>query len=235
MSIWQKPVQNPMTLSQGMVHLWQAHLPLDGDVYQYESILSPDELERGRRFIKKSDQVKFILSKGITRKILSRYLHCPPEKIVFSVGEHGKPFVADVDLQFNVSHSGEYLLIGVVRENTIGVDIECEKKNTDFLGLAKRFFTPFEYEAILNASDQRAAFYRCWVFKEAFIKTTGLGLSFGLENFEVDVMRSSLLSISDKRFSSEVFVLGSITLDDPSYYGAFSVKGDVGEVVYWRF
>ena len=232
---WQLFQGQQLSLAPGCVHLWRSHLSTGNNISNFEAILSAEELTRVKRFIKTSDQIKFALSRAITRKVLAYYLDCMPEKIIFSIGEHGKPFVANADLQFNVSHSGDYVLIAATRSNPIGVDIECDKNNSDFLALSKRFFALSEHEAILKCDDQRSAFYRCWTCKEAFIKATGLGLSFGLNNFEIDVNRGSLLAVSRDGFFVNDFTLRSLVLDVLGYYGALVAKGDISEVVYWDF
>lgn len=219
----------------GCVHLWQAQLSKETTDLHAESILSAMELARAKQFIKPIDQTKFIVSKAITRKILARYLHCHPVDVQFYVGEHGKPFIIESDLQFNVSHSGDYLLLGVTRENAIGVDIECARASHDFLALAKRFFADSEYHAILTSDDQRAAFYRCWTCKEAFIKATGLGLSFGLNNFVVDMITSSLLCVSRNGYVAKNWTVQSIALNQiADCYAAFSVKNAVKKLVVFN-
>lgn len=157
-----------------------------------------------------------IFSKTITRKILSSYLNCSPQEIEFSIGDHGKPSIKNSDVQFNVSDSGDYLLLGVTLHDPIGVDIECTNRNVDYLALAKRFFTVLEYEAIAHSHDQKAAFFRCWTQKEAFIKATGMGLSFGLSNFDVDLNQESFLI--------DNFRVQSIDVGVENYVAAVAVR-----------
>ena len=219
-------------LNQNHVHLWLVRL--SGDIAGCESVLSNEESLRAKRFVRKADQEKFILGKAVTRKILSRYLGCAPDAIQFDIGLHGKPFVRHAQLQFNVSHAGDFLLLGLSSERHIGVDIEFQKKNVDCLALSKRFFSISEYEAIAAASDPVAAFYRCWTCKEAFIKATGFGLSFGLSDFVVDVDRGALLSVRREDFLARDFVLRTITTEIPDYFAAFVVQGSVEQVKFFR-
>ena len=57
-------------------------------------------------------------------------------------------------------------------------------------GIAKRFFAPGEVAVFceLEAHEKQEAFFNCWTRKEAFIKATGQGVSFGLDNFAVSLM-----------------------------------------------
>src|SRR5256885_15921185 len=56
------------------------------------------------------------------RALLAAYLRVAPETLLFVRGEHGKPDLAG--LQFNLSHTGTALLLGVSREVELGVDLE---------------------------------------------------------------------------------------------------------------
>src|SRR3989338_4231829 len=109
-------------------------------------------------------------SREIAHAILSKYL--PPQEIIFENNSHGKPYLKNHALEFNFSHAGDYLLLAVTLKNKIGIDIEREKNNKDFLAIAKRFFAESEYKALtaLPETAQKQAFYRCWTLKEAFIK-----------------------------------------------------------------
>ena len=240
-SMWKKSCDDVVLSKSHTVHLWLADLPrLKNKISCYEQLLSVEEWRRATKFIQKSDQEKFILSKSVTRIILSRYLNCAPEKVNFKLGEHEKPYILGGLLQFNISHSGDYFLLGVTLTNPIGVDIEFEKNNLDFLSLAKRFFSTSEYDAISTvlADEQKSAFYRCWTRKEAFVKATGLGLSFGLSDFEVAVsesVQSQLLHVSCAQFSADDFVLRSVFVARKNYHAAFAVHGVVDEVFCFEF
>ncbi len=243
--MWQNHKGEALSVSSTAVHLWRAQLAgSDAELLNCQGLLSTDEINRATRFIKSEDRVRYIFYRACLRKILSFYVQIVPEKITFSTGEKGKPFLAGSDLQFNVSHSGDYLLIGVTRGQAIGVDIENVKPNKDFLALAKRFFADSEYQEIKKypTREQIAAFYRCWTRKEAFIKAIGLGLSFPLSDFEVDVSeipsdRSCLLHVRDKKFAATDWMVRSILLDDlkSAYFAAFAMPQTEAHVFYWNF
>lgn len=101
------------------------------------------------------------------------------------IGEHGKPdFKEGTGWHFSLSHSGEYVMLGI-SDGIIGVDIQEQK---DLKGdLAKRFFHQEEQEYLskLSKGDYSEAFFRIWCLKESFVKYTGNGMSEGLETFSV--------------------------------------------------
>jgi 4'-phosphopantetheinyl transferase len=135
----------------------------------------------------------FIVSRGILRLLLSKYLETAPEKLVFKQGEYGKPYVqlnADqLSLQFNISHSKDLALFAFTLRNQIGIDIEYIREDFSYEEIAPRFFSKQE-SVILSAlpkEQRREAFFTCWTRKEAFIKAIGEGLSFPLDRFDVDL------------------------------------------------
>lgn len=218
---------SPGILDTNEVYVWHAELNCtDSQLYAFEKIISPDELIASKRFVKESDQKKYIASKAITRDILSRYLQVLPNDIEFVLSEHGKPFVKNNALHFNVSHSGDCFLMGVTLDHPIGVDLEYVRENNDYLALAKRFFAASECQAIKNKDD----FYRCWTRKEAFIKAMGLGLTFGLSNFEVSVSplsleKSALISVYGDADIAKKWIVKSISFDNTeNYFAAVCVQ-----------
>lgn len=163
----------------------------------------------------------------LAKTVLRRYLS--DDQIIFEITAHGKPYLKHEPLQFNFSHSGDYFVMGVTQSMPIGVDIERERNTRDFLEIAQRFFAASEYNALrqLPVAAQQSAFYRCWVLKEAYIKTTGIGLSLGLNNFEVDFSEGVLVRSHDH----DRYTLRFIALDLPGYSCAIGLKGHwTGEV-----
>jgi len=90
-------------------------------------------------------------------------------------------------LRFNVSHSGELLLVAVTLHRAIGVDIEQIRRDMCVTEIAGRFFSATERNALtaLARDLQHDAFFDCWTRKEAYIKAMGDGLSLPLHQFDV--------------------------------------------------
>ncbi|HLD84198.1 MAG TPA: 4'-phosphopantetheinyl transferase superfamily protein [Coxiellaceae bacterium] len=222
-------------LTQEYVDIWLVSLD---DVDSDQSILSANELSRAARFVQLEVQNRFIKTRVALRQILSKYLVLPPKMITFDQTDKGKPFIKTTSsLQFNLSHSGDYALIGVSAQNPVGVDIEKVREKPDLLAIAKRFFSICEYQAIkkLPIDRQTAAFYRCWTRKEAFIKAIGAGLSFPLSDFEVDITenpgaRTLLLDVKQKSQSSADWDLQAVTGLPVGYEGALCVRSQTKQI-----
>lgn len=94
--------------------------------------------------------------------------------------------VTPEECNFNLSHSGKYVLCSVASaDEKVGCDIETIK---DFREpMARRFFCPEEYAYIMEQDEEgrKEAFYRYWVLKESFMKATRKGMSLGLDSFSI--------------------------------------------------
>lgn len=150
--------------------------------------LSPEERARADRFIPPTVRRRFECARGSLREILAHLLDCAPSAIRFAYGEWGKPTLAEwPELRFNLSHSGERALIGASWKREVGVDLEQLRKGADFRGLAERFFSEPERQALLEVPDPLfpREFLRVWTRKEAYLKARGTGLALPLGDFAV--------------------------------------------------
>ncbi|MDP1574157.1 MAG: 4'-phosphopantetheinyl transferase superfamily protein [Coxiellaceae bacterium] len=241
-----------LSLQAQFVHLWLSYLsPVRDHDGHLEACLSEAEVAHADRFIKESDRQKYIAGRVIVRNLLARYLGHSPEEIVFLTGTHGKPYLKNFPLHFNFSHVGDYLLLGVTRDQAIGVDIEHHRDSKDHMEIAKRFFAPSEYAQLIAQPvlAQTRYFYQYWTLKEAFIKATGQGLSFGLSNFEVSVAEqilldppfstgrgNCLLSVHGDVAAVKDWTLQSVIFPElPNYFGAFCVEGQCNGVKFYVY
>ena len=97
-------------------------------------------------------------------------------------GEFGKPYFADNELYFSLSHSGG-LVACAVADFEIGFDVQLQK--TCDPRLAKRFFAEEEFEYLSCSKDQDKTFNEIWCKKESWIKALGRGMRIPLKSFSV--------------------------------------------------
>jgi len=170
------------------VHVWPVSIQApDAVVEQFRAVLTPDETDRAGRFRFPHLQRAFILSRGVLRLLLGRYLNTAPGAIEFSYGSKGKPALAASEnrLQFNASHSGDLALYAFTMDCEIGVDVEAIRPMPDIEDVARRFFCVEETAELmaLPSAQREHGFFLCWTRKEAYIKATGDGLSTPLDTF----------------------------------------------------
>ena len=90
------------------------------------------------------------------------------------VEQRGKPYFAQKDLHFSVSHTKGHVFC-VLADKPVGMDAEEMDRDID-LRLAEKILSENEKRRYEKAADKRMTLLRFWVLKEAFVKMTGDGL-----------------------------------------------------------
>ena len=210
--------------------------PLDlpaASLHEAYAVLSPDEVERARRFKFERHRGRFVAARAFLRRTLAQYLSVSPRELAFVYGPFGKPGLsarwAGERLEFNLSHSGDLAILAITRGPAVGVDVEQILHVRDLQSIAARFFSAHEIAA-LNAVPPETrdfAFYRCWTRKEAFLKALGSGLAHPLDSFDVSLDETSprVLSIRDGSESPSDWTLHHLC-PRPGYVGTLAVRGD---------
>jgi 4'-phosphopantetheinyl transferase len=225
--------ERPDPLGEDEVHLWTAPLTTAPEkLFYFKSILSVDEKERARRFRKISDGKRYLIARGSLRCLLGSYIAGAPDQLRFTYGMFGKPSLSNQTsktvLNFSVSHSEDRVLFGFARGRRIGVDLEYVRSDVDALALAKRYFSPDEFQRLrrLPATERYQAFYCAWTRKEAYLKACCEGLSFGLERVEVSFSPAEPVMIRNVAGAPNVSAAWTLKhlSPDPSYVGAAAVE-----------
>ncbi|MDD1422502.1 4'-phosphopantetheinyl transferase superfamily protein [Dolichospermum sp. ST_sed1] len=185
------PAPKNLNLLLDDVHIWRINLHhSESQLQSFRETLSSDEIARAERFYFPEHRQRFIAGRGSLRAILGQYLDIDPKEVEFEYQPRGKPLLAakfaDKGLLFNLSHSQHLALCGVSYQQQIGVDLEYIRTMSDLESLAKRFFSPREYEylRLVSSNEQKQIFFRYWTCKEAYLKATGDGLV-QLEEIEI--------------------------------------------------
>ncbi|WP_276166307.1 4'-phosphopantetheinyl transferase family protein [Zobellia alginiliquefaciens] len=227
-----------MKLTENDAHVWNFKVSDFDEMGTYLKLLSLDEKERVTRFKFEKDRKTYILARGLLRVLSGRYLNVSPEKIHFKYSEYGKPdYNLETSIKFNVSHSGELIVLVFVKNSTIGIDVEKIKTDFDVLKLAENFFSFKEIEMLNDVpkNDLHRAFYCCWTRKESFIKAKGIGLSFPLASFTVSLEdeNAELLRTDWNPQEKNQWKLFSFGLQN-DYVGAITVATGIRSVLYFN-
>jgi 4'-phosphopantetheinyl transferase len=180
-------------LPDNEVHVWRVSLDVAAsDFVRLQQILSSDEREKADRFRFEVDRRCSAIGRGYLRFLLGQILDSPPQAAQFECDEFGKPGLGAKHrrLQFNLSHSGNLILIAIARGRAVGVDVEKIRTDLELDDIAARFFSANERRilASLVSSARHQAFFTCWTRKEAYLKARGLGLFMPLDKFEVSIL-----------------------------------------------
>jgi 4'-phosphopantetheinyl transferase len=182
-----------LPLPAGEVHLWYllpdvvaAAAPSLFDAY--EALLAPDERARKDRYHFEHSRREYLLTRALVRATLSRYAAVAPAAWTFRQNSYGRPEIDAEEhrwIHFNLSNTRGLVAILVARDLEVGVDVEDTERNGDSVGVADRFFSPFEVAALhaLPEAQRRGRFFDYWTLKEAYIKARGMGLAIPLDQF----------------------------------------------------
>lgn len=143
--------------------------------------LSPTEHHRAQRLKIPAKQRTYILSHRILHHALQAIITTPYE---IKNTKHGKPYIENTNIEFNISHTNTHLLIALSRHTPIGCDIETHNPTTDTMHLAQRFYPHADHLAltqITNPTQQAAQFYQQWTLREAITKLNATQLHQTLE------------------------------------------------------
>jgi 4'-phosphopantetheinyl transferase len=189
-TVWPRPHGN-YGLPSDEVHVWRATLdqPAAG-IAAFMRILSSDERARAEKFHFEADRKRHIIGRGLSRRLLGHCLGRPAQELEFEYNEYGKPGLPaglHPPLAFNVSHSGDLVLVALTLGRALGIDVERMRSEMANQEIAARFFSANECKALaaLAPDVQCAAFFACWTRKEAYLKARGDGLSLPLDAFDV--------------------------------------------------
>lgn len=181
-SRWQSPPENPQ-LDHNELHLWRFRIDISAAAASgLRQFLTADEVARAERFIRLPHQIKFVAARYGLRRILAGYLQCSPAAIDFAYSQQGKPSLAQghqADINFNLSHSGNWATLAVSAGSDVGVDVEEVMNKDNLQQLGDYAFDQTEQRLFANFSPARRqrGFYRLWTAKEARLKMIGVGLS----------------------------------------------------------
>ncbi len=237
------PLPEVLLLGNDEVHVWRVALNVEiSYLHNLQWLLSADEQVRAKRFYFQKHREYFILTRGLLRMILGRYLEKEPGQLQFGYRPYGKPYLigefSHRRLRFNLAHSHGLALYAITQGREVGVDIEYIRPHPANMQIAHRFFSPCEVMALkaLPSHLQQEAFFNCWTRKEAHIKARGMGLSFPLNQFSVSLAPGEpaiLLNVLEDPQETSRWSLQTLE-PGPGYVAALAVEGQDWRLKCWQ-
>jgi 4'-phosphopantetheinyl transferase len=176
-------------------------------------LLSNDEKQRAGSFKSKNDRARFIIAHALKRYLLSQIINIDPSSLCFSSSDKGKPFCDDdKTLDFNISHSAEWVVFGVSSIAAIGVDVEradrvIGKKTVAYALTEQQVLT------LVGAADTVEKKMLYWTQKEAVSKALGVGISVGFKNIQCSgELGTSLAECNEQQFLMQSYRIGNAVL-----------------------
>ncbi len=150
------------------------------NINEFENLDGCDLVRKKRqegimRYVQKKDKIRCLVSGLLERKVLGI---TKDDQIQY--GKHGKPYLVESEQYFNISHSGDYVVLAIDKYE-MGIDIEQVAKANK--SVAKKCFTEEENQILENIDMNR--FFDIWAAKEGYIKAIGTGFSLDPISFSV--------------------------------------------------
>ena len=142
--------------------------------------LSESEQRRIADFVFDDDRRRFITGRYMLRHILAEILKVTPADVALLISSLGKPWVChDRPLFFNLSHSGDCVLIALSHRDEVGVDVQIRHPTARIRRMAADFITPEEHRFLTELSPEQegSMLHQLWAGKEAALKALGCGLA----------------------------------------------------------
>ena len=217
------------SLDRGSVHVWRADISALAPCASYfDALIEGGERARGNAYHASADRLRHTVTRGVLRALAGHYVGASPSALRFDAGPFGKPALRSDDeptVSFNLSHSGDIVLLAFARDGDVGVDVERWSNRLGDLErgrIAESVFSNTECDAIRAlpaAAERERAFYTLWSRKEAYLKGTGAGISSGLSHVDITVDATARL-IEDRRDASAAERWGICDIDVGVGYSA---------------
>jgi len=220
---------------ENAIHIWHIQAPLNHTtMLEFYKTLAPEEEVRYHNYLQQKDKDNFLIGRGALRTILSTYFpDISPQQFAFKTNSFGKPYLhpdrAWLDnIEFNISHSGNKVLLALSHPIPLGIDIEFINPQLNFQELIPLCLSEHERTALHTFPSERqsALFFNCWVQKEALVKAMGSGLSYPITDItlQLDKTQGSVVQLmSPQDGSLKAFRVFNLSID-PLYASALAFE-----------
>ncbi|MBO0996710.1 4'-phosphopantetheinyl transferase superfamily protein [Bacillus sp. SD075] len=195
-------------------------LPINLNQITYEEMLNLLPKQRQisiHKLQKKNDKYRSLFGELLAKWFISDILKEPFQDIHFVLDKNGKPNLVGGRLHFNISHSGDWVVVGI-HNDPIGIDIE-EIKNFNIHEITKSTFSSKEFRYLFKSPKDLhiEIFFKMWTLKESWLKCIGSGFLVPPNTFSIlNGSNQYSLEIPTEEFS-KLKTLG-IQIGDTSNY-----------------
>lgn len=188
--------QSAFFLCKNEIQVWYATPQILTDNATQQKLLSwlsTSELNTLRAFRFEHDRLTYLVAHGLLRATLARHTGINPANVEFQTNPFNKPYIAApleaLGLHFNLSHTSGIVALALTKLGQVGIDVESTHPAKNVSDIAKEILTSNEYINLMqhNSADRFSRLLKYWTLKEAFVKATGIGLTYGLQTFEFDL------------------------------------------------
>lgn len=166
--------------------------------------LLPDTLQKKNlKYRRWQDRHAHLFGKLLLLEGFKRYGFFDNVLSKLQFNEYSRPYI-EGNIDFNISHSGIYVICAIGKEIKVGVDIE-EIKKVEFNDF-KMTMTDEQWESIYQSANPLKSFFRYWTKKESIIKADSRGLSIPLLDIHI---KNNLV-----QYENQIWYLNEIFIDE---------------------
>lgn len=179
-----------------MIHLYytQFTAPLHESIWNVLIAPLPDETKQKiYRYKRWQDQTACLLGKQLLLTALQSHGFEDNCLNQLQYTQYGRPFL-DWQGDFNLSHSGNFVVSAISDCSRVGVDVE--QKRDIVLNDFQRYMTTNEWKAIHQSNNPSDIFFDFWTAKESAIKADGRGLSAPLDEVRLKHNSATLSDVT---------------------------------------
>jgi len=193
----------------------------------------------GLSILSNNEKLQKKQSSAEARRILSHFENRNISENDFLIEAGGRPYFADKDTDFNISHSGNAIAVSYIRNNNIrvGCDIEKIKPRINISKIAKDKFSVSENNYLYSDGIfSNINFIKLWTLKESYIKLRGLSVfdmanipSFIKENKNEKTFNFSFCENVEKILTFRLYELSNntdIESEKANYFLAEAIEGE---------
>jgi len=164
--------------------------------------LDDAELKRLKNISIPAKADHFKKSRWFLKKNLASLLSIPVDAISFDLVGEGRPVLKRNlgKIDFNISHTEEYLLAGFGLNCSVGVDIEKFRERTNWLAVGEKVFTRNEMNSLRTL--ELKCFSQLWSLKEALLKAHAGGVFKNAKQLEFEWEGNWVLKKTPKNFQA---------------------------------
>lgn len=179
--------------------------------------LSPEIRKKSNSYRKWEDQHAFILGRLLLKECFNKIGISQNAIFDIKYNTFGKPFLND-DIDFNISHSGNFAICAIGKKLKLGIDIETIT-TIDFKDY-QYIMTEEEWHKIHLSKTPLRSFFRFWTLKESIIKAEEKGLSIPL--LDINIINNKVIynnkswNLTELNLNKNICTCLATNIEDPN-------------------
>lgn len=157
------------------------------------------------QYKKKKNRQEYIIGKLMLQYILKENGYSITLMNNISYQKFGKPFISE-EANFNISHSGNYVVCVFSTLLKVGVDIEKHKKISP-----ANLYSLMKYNSWNMENCDSRIFFDYWTMQESVLKANGIGLS-GFSDVEIDYYNNEAYFSNEKWYIKRIELLDGYSI-----------------------